>query len=955
LTQASLLCSTQTLKPMASCNTELAASLRDEKVDPRVVAYVTDKLHLRCLSDFANYWTDAEVDAALQNEVVGMVEPFKTDMPKAASKIQVARLRTSWKKARAQNTSQNSQFSSNGQKRQQFCFVSGASGAGKTTICNVLTDNGYKIFDGDIWCAGGDPINQVDAPVTKEMVASRNPAMAKAVTDAISVGRTKMGKGEPVPWQVWESFYTFMCSAIKSQTAQNGHDKWVIPFAVYREVERNFVRKSLGDAGDVTFILLNVPEAVLAERVFKRTENHAKEQGMTLDEYMARFHPGKTVQQVLDNWKIRRSGFEAKGKSESKTFQIDIFREMTPAMVHAEAKRQLGFTESQAAAKGSSVGMSQASTTQSDQMPLTVVIFGATGDLARKKLYPALYQLMYGCPDAPLIPRTSCIVGFGRSHVDLGKFLAKQCVNVKGNQKEAFLKQCTYFCGAYDEQKSFENLSKHLGGLEGQRPANRLFFFSVPPAVFGTVCTNVKAAACAPNGWTRLLVEKPFGRDSRSFEELNSITSSCFTENQLFRIDHYMGKEVVLNLAALRFGNQLFESFWNREHIASVQIIFKEDLGTEGRGGYFDKSGIIRDIMQNHLMQVFLWLAMEPPKELERNCLQEEKGRLLKAIKTLSLDDCFLGQFSSNTWTVNGVNHHEAGYLDDKGVPRDSTTPTYAAVALNVNNDRWKGVPFLMHAGKGLDERKAEVRITFKRQVFNQLVSGDLNELVIRIQPEEAMYLKFMNKKPGWKQSIVEPAVLDMSYATAFPNSYVADGYERMFFNAFSGDGSLFVGSDELKEAWRIFTPLLDEIERKRPQPVVYPFGVSAPPGMNDFAARYNISLSQGWQEQLLLRGKSMQNLREVFEALDTDKDGTLNVSEIKTLARQFFDGREPTEKQAAQIFQRLDADGDGKLTFSELEHAVESLACFCSAKYDDHAPHQGWHDDAFHGGGAHA
>mmetsp|Transcript_31403 Transcript_31403/g.85204 ORF Transcript_31403/g.85204 Transcript_31403/m.85204 type:complete len:524 (-) Transcript_31403:101-1672(-) len=230
--------------------------------------------------------------------------------------------------------------------RMRFTFVSGASGAGKTTVCSVLTANGYKIFDGDIWCAGGDPINNVDAPVTKEMVASREPAMAKAVTDAISVGRTKLGKGEPVPWEVWESFYTFMGTAIKTRTAQSDHDKWVIPFAVYREVERNFLCWFLSDVGETTFVLLNVPEEVLAERVYKRTVQHARDQGISLEQYLGRFHPGKPVQEVLDGWKVRRAGFEPMGIREVSAFQVDVDRAMTPEMVHAEAARLLGYATS---------------------------------------------------------------------------------------------------------------------------------------------------------------------------------------------------------------------------------------------------------------------------------------------------------------------------------------------------------------------------------------------------------------------------------------------------------------------------------------------------------------------------------------------------------------------------------------------------------------------------------
>jgi len=320
---------------------ELATVLSSEKVDPTVIKYVTDQLQLQYVSDFANYWTAEEVDSsALQIDIVNNVAMMQTSY-----RLQVARLRTAWKNAQRLGAVQGITVASAAPRRKQFVFASGASGAGKTTICNVLTENGYKVFDGDIWCAGGDPVNQVDAPVTAEMVASRDPAMAKAVTDAISIGRTKMGKGEQVPWEVWESFYTFMCEAIKTQTDQNGYDKWVIPFAVYREAERDFVRKMLGGAGDVTFILLNVPEAVLAERVYNRTVNKAKEQGMTLEQYFARFHPGKTIQQVLETWKIRRSGFQPKGTNEPSTFQIDVTREMTPQMVHAEAERQLGFSK----------------------------------------------------------------------------------------------------------------------------------------------------------------------------------------------------------------------------------------------------------------------------------------------------------------------------------------------------------------------------------------------------------------------------------------------------------------------------------------------------------------------------------------------------------------------------------------------------------------------------------
>mmetsp|Transcript_21552 Transcript_21552/g.41155 ORF Transcript_21552/g.41155 Transcript_21552/m.41155 type:complete len:603 (-) Transcript_21552:81-1889(-) len=575
--------------------------------------------------------------------------------------------------------------------------------------------------------------------------------------------------------------------------------------------------------------------------------------------------------------------------------------------------------------------------TASVELPLSIVILGATGDLARKKLYPALYQLMYGCPEAPLIPKSATITGYGRSPVDLAAFLEKQCANVKGEHKAEFLSKCLFFSGAYDQAESFQKLNEHLAASEGGGPANRLFFFSVPPSVFGDICKGVRAAACAPSGgWTRLLIEKPFGRDSRTFDELNAITSGSFAEDELFRIDHYLGKEVVLNLVALRFGNQIYEKLWDRNNIANVQIVFKEDLGTEGRGGYFDSSGIIRDIMQNHLLQVFLWAAMEPPASLNRASVQEEKVKLLKAIKPITMKDCFLGQFGPNTWSTCGMEHKEPGYLDDKGVPIDSKCPTYAAVVLKVDNDRWRDVPFLFRAGKGLDERMAEVRVTFKPQAFNQLVPGAPNELVMRIQPDEAIYLKIMNKMPGWKVGDVTPAVLDMSYSTSFPGGYVADGYERMFLNAFNGDGSLFVGGGELTEAWRIFTPLLDDIDKSKPQPVIYPFGVRVPDGMDQFASRYGIIMGESWMEHLALQANSLSSLKKVFDSLDKNGDGRLDSTEVKALARQFYDGREPTDKDVAKIIARLDKNGDGSLTFEEVKVGVEALSRCCSSKYND-------------------
>ena len=302
--------------------------------------------------------------------------------------------------------------------------------------------------------------------------------------------------------------------------------------------------------------------------------------------------------------------------------------------------------------------------------------------------------------------------------------------------------QISFHAGPYDSPDSFKLLAEELTQLEGGKPSNRLFFLSVPPPVFGAVTAmiNEHARATEP-GFTRLMIEKPFGRDMDTFEELNEKTASCFHETQLYRLNHYVGKEVILNISTLRWANQvgyiggkvciayaarcrlgiflsrflstwqLFEPTWNREHIESVQIVFKEDVGLGGRGGYFDTFGIIRDIMQNHLLQVLMWVAMEPPEDMSAAKIIEAKVELLRCIETLRLNpnECFLGQFGPTKYKVGQKEFSEPGYLDEETVPKDSRCPTFASLFLKVDNSRWRGVPFLMTAGKGLDERLCEV------------------------------------------------------------------------------------------------------------------------------------------------------------------------------------------------------------------------------------------------------
>mmetsp|Transcript_11227 Transcript_11227/g.21160 ORF Transcript_11227/g.21160 Transcript_11227/m.21160 type:complete len:706 (-) Transcript_11227:141-2258(-) len=575
--------------------------------------------------------------------------------------------------------------------------------------------------------------------------------------------------------------------------------------------------------------------------------------------------------------------------------------------------------------------------------PLSIIIFGATGDLARKKLFPAVYQLML----LGHIPKQVNIVAYGRSEPKGGMqaFLDKQCTNVKEKPelpKKQYYSQISFYAGAYDKPEAFAGLNEKLKMLEKGRPGNRLFFLSIPPTIFGVVCENIAAKARAmKGGFTHLIIEKPFGRDSATFNELNKCTSSIFQESELYRIDHYLGKEIVLNLMTLRFANQIFEPLWNNKHIESVEITFKEDLGTEGRGGYFDGFGIIRDIMQNHLLQVFMFLGIEPPVDMGAAGITAAKVNFLKAVETLTLEKgVFLGQFGANSWNVAGVQHSESGYLDDETVPKGSKCPTFAAIVLRINNARWAGVPFLMKAGKGLDERMSEVRVNFKPQPFNSVLqaSPEGNQLVMRIQPDEALYFKTYSKEPGLSHE-AKPTVMDMNYAHQFPDAYVGDAYERMFLNAARGDGSLFVSAAELVEAWRIFTPLLHQIDDKKPDVVLYKFGERNPPGFADWSLKHaGVHQTENWMDFVARNSSSVEELKKTFEQLDRDKDGRLGPQEVLALAQKFYDGRTPTQKKVNEIISRIDLDGDGTITLDEL---VQSSEKFHNAfAHEDHSYH---------------
>ncbi len=459
---------------------------------------------------------------------------------------------------------------------------------------------------------------------------------------------------------------------------------------------------------------------------------------------------------------------------------------------------------------------------------LSIVVVGASGDLARKKIYPALFALY--CQG--LLPEQFNVVGFARSKSSDEEFRKRvtetlTCRYVPGEScaqlMAKFLSKCRYIAGAYDSSDSFLDLHAVLREIESGKHANRMFYLAIPSSVFVDVARSIGNAGFVQCGrdlkpWSRAVIEKPFGTDRESSDLLTRELGTVFSEEQTYRIDHYLGKEVIQNLLVLRFANSMFEPIWNREFVDRVDISWSENIGVEGRGGYFDEYGIIRDVMQNHLLQILALVAMEPPKRFDAHCIIEEKVRLLRSVPPLAIEDLRLGQY--------------AGYADDESVPaKDSKTPTFAAARIRLTNQRWDGVPFVVTAGKGLDAQKTEIRIKLRavpNNMFCELgACPDANELVVRVQPDEAIHLKIANKVPGMDLKI-EARDLDLRYKAAF-DELIPDAYESLLLDVIRGEKGLFIRNDELAAAWDVFTPVLHEIECKGVAPMPYELGSSGP------------------------------------------------------------------------------------------------------------------------------
>jgi len=485
-------------------------------------------------------------------------------------------------------------------------------------------------------------------------------------------------------------------------------------------------------------------------------------------------------------------------------------------------------------------------TKSSDQ--LSIVILGASGDLAVKKVFPALFSLY--CRN--LLPECFLCYGFARTEMSDAEFRellmrhltcrytpgASECRKLM----DEFLTHCKYISGCYDAPESFQNLKTAMEAVEAMETKDgfvtRLFYFSIPPFLFMPAARSLAQAELTTDihgkRACRVIIEKPFGRSRQSSDELTSGLAQALTEEQTYRIDHYLGKEVIQNLMALRFANLIFEPLWNRVNIAHVQITWMEDFGVEKRAGYFDSYGIIRDVMQNHLLQILALTAMEEPLSLNPEYIWDEKVKTLRSIAPVKLDDIVVGQYTSSTYE----NIPRKSYLEEEGIPPYSITPTYAAVVLKIRNRRWDGIPFLIRAGKALNDRKTEIRVVFRDVPANIFAASqtppEANELVIRVQPDAGISLSFMNKIPGLRMSL-HKTHLNLSYADVYEK--MPDAYESLILDVIKGDKSLFIRADELAAAWDVFTPVLSDLESCTIQPQGYPFGSDGPQSADALAA----------------------------------------------------------------------------------------------------------------------
>ena len=474
--------------------------------------------------------------------------------------------------------------------------------------------------------------------------------------------------------------------------------------------------------------------------------------------------------------------------------------------------------------------------------PCTMVIFGAQGDLSRRKLLPAIYQLM----KEHLVDERFCVLGVGRDESVTDDSCRTAMRTALGESDEVdgiddalwedLCRRLHYVSADLTKAEDYAVVGKRLEQIEQGRPreeCNRLFYLAVPPSVFEPIVRNLSRSGLAPRSrtaderpWTRIVIEKPFGRSLENAQQLNDLVLGLFAEHQTYRIDHYLGKETVQNVLVLRFANSIFEPIWNRQWIHHVQITASEAVGIEGRGKYYEEAGVVRDMFQNHLLQLLSLTAMEPPPQMSANSVRDEKVKVLKSIRWLTPEtipeNAVRAQYTGGTVGGKPV----AGYTQEPDVSPTSTMPTFAAVRLFVDNWRWNGVPFYLRSGKRLARRVSEIAVQFRSPphlMFGQTSQAMRpNTLVMRVQPNEGVALNFEVKVPGAAVALtsnieIAPVDMEFDYAEAF-GEVAAPAYETLLLDVMIGEATLFTRSDEVEAAWRVIDPLLQYWESNKPR-----------------------------------------------------------------------------------------------------------------------------------------
>ena len=475
--------------------------------------------------------------------------------------------------------------------------------------------------------------------------------------------------------------------------------------------------------------------------------------------------------------------------------------------------------------------------------PCAITIYGATGDLTKRKLLPALYSLAL----RRLLPERFAVLGVGRSQRSDDEFRAEMREGIELHARDAFDQAAwdrlaagmRYVSADPGVESGTELLWRRLDELDRELDlgGNRVHYFAVPPAAIGSLIDDIGRHRHSAGGWTRLVIEKPFGNDLASAERLNAEIAQHFVEGEIFRIDHYLGKETVQNLLALRFANGIFEPIWNRQFVDHVQITVGESMGIEGRAGFYEQSGAIRDIFQNHLLQLVALTAMEPPSDFSADSVRNEKVKVLRSLHTPGPKSIVRGQYGRGF--VEGV--EVPGYREEEDVARDSATETYVAAKLYVDNWRWADTPFYVRAGKRLARRETTIAIQFKRAPhppFEISSSEPLkpNVLLIHVQPDEGVSLAFAAKVPGQGMAL-RTVHMDFLYGGAFRTG-LPEAYERLILDCMLGDATLFTRADEVAEQWKLVDAIVAPWQRDRPGFPNYPAGSWGPAAADELLHR---------------------------------------------------------------------------------------------------------------------